>query len=126
MKYVFLTAHQVLGIAHKDEDPGLVLFEGREPDTRVVVTRQLDHHRAILDRQLALASMLSRGMIGQPLSLDFPENLAKEIDAVRHYGLYIEGIGTDNMRELGYHDRKMLHNFKYFTWVEQQGRSADE
>ena len=30
------------------------------------------------------------------------------------------------MRELGYYDRKALHNLKYFTWVEQQGRTADE
>jgi cysteine synthase len=50
----------------------------------------------------------------------------RELDAARHYGRYIEGIGSDNMREMGYHDRKTLHNFKYFTWVEQQGRSADE
>ena len=48
------------------------------------------------------------------------------MNAVRHFGRYIEGIGADNMRELGYHDRKQLHNFKYFTWVEQQGRSADD
>ena len=41
-------------------------------------------------------------------------------------GRYLEGIGTDNMRELGYRDRKALHNFKYFTWVEQQRRSVDE
>ena len=30
------------------------------------------------------------------------------------------------MRELSYHDRKTLHNFKYFTWVEQQGRTVEE
>jgi cysteine synthase len=39
---------------------------------------------------------------------------------------YIDGIETDHLRELTYHDRKALHNFKYFTWVEQQGRTADE
>jgi cysteine synthase len=50
----------------------------------------------------------------------------KELDAVRHFGRYIEGIGSDTMRELGYHERKQLHNFKYFTWVEQQQRSADD
>ena len=33
---------------------------------------------------------------------------------------------TDHLRELTYFDRKALHNFKYFTWVEQQGRTADE
>ena len=30
------------------------------------------------------------------------------------------------MRELTYADRKALHNFKYFTWVEQQGRTSEE
>jgi cysteine synthase len=39
---------------------------------------------------------------------------------------YLDGIATDYLRELTYFDRKALHNFKYFTWVEQQGRSADE
>jgi cysteine synthase len=43
-----------------------------------------------------------------------------------HFSRYMAGIGIDNMRELGYYDRKTLHNFKYFTWVEQQGRSAEE
>jgi cysteine synthase len=46
--------------------------------------------------------------------------------ANRHFGRYIEAIGTDDLRELGYQDRKQIHNLKYFTWVEQQGRSADE
>ena len=39
---------------------------------------------------------------------------------------YLEGIATDYIRELTYQDRKALHNFKYFTWVEQQGRTAEE
>jgi hypothetical protein len=39
---------------------------------------------------------------------------------------YLDGIATDHVRELTYHDRKALHNFKYFTWVEQQGRTAEE
>jgi hypothetical protein len=49
-----------------------------------------------------------------------------ERDAVRDHARFLEGIGIDNMRELGYYDRKALHNLKYFTWVEQQGRTADE
>ena len=39
---------------------------------------------------------------------------------------YLDGISIDYLRELTYHDRKSLHNFKYFTWVEQQGRTVDE
>lgn len=46
--------------------------------------------------------------------------------AGRHFARYLEGIGVDHLRELGYQDRKALHNFKYFTWVEQQQRGVDE
>ncbi len=46
--------------------------------------------------------------------------------ADQHYGRYLLGTGTDDLRELTYADRKSLHNFKYFTWVEQQGRSSEE
>jgi len=35
-------------------------------------------------------------------------------------------IGTEDMLELGYRDRKRMHNLKYFTWVEQQGKSVEE
>jgi len=46
--------------------------------------------------------------------------------AGQHYARYLQGIATDHFRELTYADRKALHNFKYFTWVEQQGRTADD
>ncbi|MFH1844131.1 MAG: pyridoxal-phosphate dependent enzyme [bacterium] len=46
--------------------------------------------------------------------------------ATAHHARYLLGAGPDYLRELGYQDRKALHNFKYFTWVEQQGRSAEE
>jgi cysteine synthase len=39
---------------------------------------------------------------------------------------YLDAIVTDYVRELSYQDRKALHNFKYFTWVEQQGRTVEE
>ncbi len=46
--------------------------------------------------------------------------------AVYDRARYLDGVTVDYLRELTYHDRKALHNFKYFTWVEQQGRSVDE
>ena len=39
---------------------------------------------------------------------------------------YLLGEGSDNMMELTYHDRKRLHNFKYYTWIEQQGKTFEE
>ncbi len=50
----------------------------------------------------------------------------KELDAARTWARWLEGITTDNLRELTYQDRKQLHNFKYFTWVEQQQRDAND
>ncbi|MCC8193676.1 MAG: pyridoxal-phosphate dependent enzyme [Deltaproteobacteria bacterium] len=34
--------------------------------------------------------------------------------------------GTDQMEELTYLGKKRLHNLKYFTWVEQQGKTVEE
>jgi len=36
------------------------------------------------------------------------------------------GETTDHMKELTYADRKAVHNLKYFTWVEQQGKTSAE
>jgi hypothetical protein len=30
------------------------------------------------------------------------------------------------MLELNYHDRKRIHNLKYFTWIEQQKKDLQE
>ena len=32
--------------------------------------------------------------------------------------------GVDYFRELTYRERKAIHNLKYYTWVEQQGKSS--
>jgi hypothetical protein len=58
------------------------------------------------------------------LSADHGEYTAER--AAYDRARYLDGIATDHLRELTYFDRKALHNFKYFTWVEQQGRTADE
>jgi len=36
------------------------------------------------------------------------------------------GESVNYMKELTYTDRKAVHNLKYFTWVEQQGRNSTE
>ena len=46
--------------------------------------------------------------------------------ALRDQARWLQGTTPDYLRELSFHDRKTLHNFKYFTWVEQQGRSVEE
>lgn len=47
-------------------------------------------------------------------------------DAVKDYHKYLEGIKTDNMEELDYYQKKRVHNLKYYTWIEQQGKETEE
>jgi cysteine synthase len=49
-----------------------------------------------------------------------------ESDAAADFARYLHGQSTDNLAELRYVDRRRVHNLKYFTWVEQQGRSYEE
>jgi hypothetical protein len=39
---------------------------------------------------------------------------------------YFDGINIDFIKELNYYDRKAVHNLKYYTWVEQQGKTVEE
>ena len=39
---------------------------------------------------------------------------------------HLLGAATDHVHDLGYWDRKRIHNLKYYTWVEQQGKAAIE
>jgi cysteine synthase len=79
-----------------------------------------------------------RDVIFTPLtdSMDLYQSRIKELRqehgpytqelAARHFSRYLEGAGLDGLRELGHWDRKALHNLKYFTWVEQQGKTVEE
>lgn len=47
-------------------------------------------------------------------------------DAAEVYARRLMGETTDNMEELTYLSRKRVHNLKYYTWVEQQGKTYQE
>ena len=49
-----------------------------------------------------------------------------ERDAAADFARYLHGQSTDNMLELRYTDRRRVHNLKYYTWVEQQGKTYEE
>jgi cysteine synthase len=49
-----------------------------------------------------------------------------ETDAAADYHRYLLGCTLDYVEELGYWDRKRIHNLKYYTWVEQQGKTYEE
>ena len=69
-------------------------------------------------------------------SVDLYNSRLKEME--RNWGKYTDrqaevdwtGIfryqGVDNFKELTYTDKKAIHNLKYFTWIEQQGKTVEE
>jgi len=49
-----------------------------------------------------------------------------EVEAASDFARYLLGESTDALLELRQGDRRRIHNLKYFTWVEQQGRTYEE
>lgn len=49
-----------------------------------------------------------------------------EQQAAADQARWLLGENTDNMLECNEQDRRRIHNLKYYTWVEQQGRTYDE
>ena len=49
-----------------------------------------------------------------------------EMDAARVHASCLLHQGIDNAMELTYYDRMRVHNLKYYTWVEQQGKTYAE
>jgi len=81
---------------------------GREDVICTIFTDSLDLYRSRLEEMRR-----SRGAY-------------REIDAARDHAAVVAGQGIDWFKELGYRDRKAVHNLKYFTWVEQQGKTSEE
>lgn len=48
------------------------------------------------------------------------------VDAAVAHDRYLLGTDTDWVEELDYRGRRRIHNLKYFTWVEQQGKDVEE
>ena len=47
-------------------------------------------------------------------------------DAAIAHERHILGVGKDYVEELTYPEKKRVHNLKYYTWVEQQGKTYEE
>ena len=60
------------------------------------------------------------------LEMDAESGTYTETQAAVDHGRYVLGAGTDCMLEMNYQDKKRVHNLKYYTWVEQQGKTSEE
>jgi len=50
----------------------------------------------------------------------------RERDAAADYQRCLMGLTLDHIEEFSYWQKKRVHNLKYFTWVEQQGKTVEE
>jgi cysteine synthase len=49
-----------------------------------------------------------------------------EINAAQDFAACLGHQSINSYKELSYYERKAIHNLKYFTWVEQQGKDSHE
>jgi cysteine synthase len=49
-----------------------------------------------------------------------------DFDAAETFARDLHGETTDHLLDMTYVDRRRVHNLKYYTWVEQQGREYEE
>jgi len=47
-------------------------------------------------------------------------------DAAVSFDADLLGLNIDHMIEMNYYEKKRMHNLKYFTWIEQQGKTVEE
>lgn len=50
----------------------------------------------------------------------------EKIDAAKDLSASLHHQNIDFFKELTYYERKAIHNLKYYTWVEQQGKTYEE
>jgi cysteine synthase len=48
------------------------------------------------------------------------------LQAAKDHEKCMLGTTTDHMKDLTYEDQKAIHNLKYFTWIEQQGKDVED
>lgn len=58
--------------------------------------------------------------------LNDERGIYSHVQAAKDHERCMLGTTTDYMKELNYYDRKAIHNLKYFTWVEQQGKDVED
>ncbi len=49
-----------------------------------------------------------------------------DYSATADFEARLKGLNSEAVLELSYYDKKRMHNLKYFTWVEQQGKTVEE
>ncbi len=60
----------------------------------------------------------------QELRAEKGEFSAEQSSAI--FARYLLGNDISHTKELGYYEKRHIHNLKYYTWIEQQGKEVEE
>ncbi|MEW6507756.1 MAG: pyridoxal-phosphate dependent enzyme [Bacteroidota bacterium] len=60
------------------------------------------------------------------IEMNEARSIYSEVQAEIDWTTAIKNQSIDYFKELSYYDKKAIHNLKYFTWVEQQGKDVKE
>lgn len=80
------------------------------------------------DHDIVLTCLTDSMELYQSRLLEMHEEYGEytETHAAVDYARYLEALSVDYITELRYTDRRRVHNLKYFTWVEQQGKTYEK
>ena len=117
--------HHREGPGSPDDISAAVRAAGGNPDARCIgdVQASVDYLKTLpyYSGKVGTIGFCSGGRQVYLVACNIPE-----LDAAVDLERYLLGATTDHTKELRYPERKAIHNLKYFTWVEQQGKTVNE
>ncbi|MDR2137042.1 MAG: pyridoxal-phosphate dependent enzyme [Synergistaceae bacterium] len=112
----------------KDEDIDKLSLMGISGAANVAMAIKMAKYYELTERDVIVTVFTdSMEMYGSRLAeMNEAKGPYTETQAAIDHNRYVLGMGIDGMQELSYYDRKRIHNLKYYTWVEQQGKTSEE
>jgi len=89
---------------------------------------KMAHHFEFTERDICVTLATDSAIMYQSRIKELEEQKGKytEEQAYADWFRYVLGADDAHLEELTYSTRRRIHNLKYYTWIEQQGRELDE
>ena len=126
---------------NKEEGQQHLIDEGVDPDlvhklgllgfssiANILSAMKFSKFHELNERDIVLTVLTDSMELYQSRIVEMDEEFGpyKRDFAIADNARYLKGQASGDMVELGYWDRKRIHNLKYYTWIEQQGKTYEE
>ncbi len=111
-----------------DEFIGLLPLMGISGAANVLMAVKMAKYYELTSKDIVLTVFTdSMEMYGSRLKeMEEEHGPYSDMDAAMDHARHVLGVRTDGLLELTYAERRRVHNLKYYTWVEQQGKTSEE